>query len=113
MRCSLQVLAPWIATRMIPCLPGFTVTVTLPFWPVVTVLLMPGPVILTVAPATGFLAFVTVTLIFCAFPFPFNTFGVTVNSSQISGCGFGVGGVTGAVTTVEAEAVLFVVFVSG
>ncbi len=52
-------------------------------------------------------------MIFCAFPFAFNTFGVTVSSSQISGRGFGVGGVTGAVTTVEAEAVLFVVLVSG
>jgi len=27
-RWVLQVFAPWMATRMIPCLPGFTVTVT-------------------------------------------------------------------------------------
>ena len=59
--------------------------------------------------------FLTVMLIFCALPVAFSTFGVTISVSQISGpgFGFGVGGVTGAVTSVLAEAVLLFGFVSG
>src|SRR3954449_13522252 len=99
---------------MIPGFVGLKVTVSLPFLPVFTVFAMPGPVILTVTPATGFLPFLTVILIFCDLPFPFRTFGVTVIVSQISGTTTGgFGGVTGAVTIVEAEAVLLVVLVSG
>src|SRR5690349_17001602 len=100
---------------MIPGVLGLMVAVTLPFFPVFTVFEIPGPVILTVAPATPLLPFVTLMLTFCALPLALSTLGVTVRSSQISGWGFGfgVGGVTGAVTTVEAEAVLFVVLDSG
>ena len=103
---------------MMPGWPGLKVTVTLPFLPVFTVFEIPGPVIFTVAPATPFLPFLTLMLIFCALPVAFSTFGVTMSVSQISGAttggfGFTVGGVTGAVTSVEAEAVLLSVLVSG
>ena len=86
---------------------GLNQTVTVPFLPDVTFFEIPGPVILTVAPATPFFPFVTFTTIFCDFPLLLRTFGPAVTVLQISGSGFGVGfaagGTAGAVTSVCAE----------
>src|SRR3954451_4349363 len=100
---------------MIPGLLGLNVTVTLPFLPVLTVFEMPAPVILTVAPDTGFLPFVTFTTTFCALPVACSTLAAMVRVSQISAgccCGFGVGGFTVAVTIGEPDAVLLFGFLS-
>src|SRR4029079_8115610 len=116
-RSVLHALPPTIATLMIPGFVGVIEAITTPFLPVRTIFEMPGPVIFTVAPATAFEPFFTVTLTFWCLPCPRSIFGVAASVWQISGVGlgvgFGVGGVAGAVTSVLAEAVLLFGFVSG
>ena len=80
---------------------------------------------MTETPTTPFVPLVTLTVIVCDLPLPCSTFGVAITAAQISGAGFGfgfgvglgigftVGGVTGAVTTVGADAVLLPLSVSG
>ena len=80
---------------MIPALAGFSVVITTPPLPVVTSLLRPGPVSLTLTPFTPLPSATTLIVILCAFPLPISILGPAARVRQITGFG-GAGGFSGA-----------------